>query len=68
MIRWFYENVFTLGIRTLVTLAACFTLQHVIISEGYRVEFSSLLVGAACVIVVTRFWAAPQDNVRLDDR
>jgi len=45
------------GIRIAVTLAGCYTLQHIISDEGYRAEFKDIVIAAVVVIVVMRFWA-----------
>lgn len=57
MIPWLFRNVVQIGVRLLVTLVACISLQHIIQFEGYRCELNTLLLAAALVIVTTRVWA-----------
>jgi predicted MFS family arabinose efflux permease len=56
MIRWAAHHIGWLAIRIAVTLACCWTVNNVIAEEGYRVAFYDLLIVAACLIVLMRFW------------
>jgi len=44
------------SIRCGVTLGAVYTLQNLIHRDGYRAEFSTLLLAAIVVIVTVKFW------------
>ena len=56
MIDWLLRSTFQLTTRLVATLAGCWTLQQVILREGYRCELSTLLIGAVVTIVVLRLW------------
>jgi predicted MFS family arabinose efflux permease len=56
MIRWMTAWVWWATWRLAVSLACLLTIQNVIHQEGYRVEFSTLLVTGACAILGIRIW------------
>lgn len=56
MIQWALRHIVWFTIRVVVTLACIWTLQNVIHREGYLVPYSTLLVGAVCLIVGVRMW------------
>lgn len=56
MLRWALHHIAWFLIRCAVTFACLWTIQNVIHREGYYVEFDTLLVCAACLIVGMRFW------------
>ncbi len=57
MLIWLVRQLPFLLFRLIITLCACWFMELVIRSEGYRVEFSTLLLAATCIIVATRLWA-----------
>lgn len=56
MFRWMMGWVWYATWRLAVSLACLLTIQNVIHQEGYRVEFSTLLVTGACAILGIRIW------------
>lgn len=50
------NNILWFAIRCIVTLAGVYSLQTIIQREGYRAEFSTLLLAAIVSIVIIRFW------------
>jgi len=56
MFRWALHHLVWFSIRIVVTLACVWTVNNVIAYEGYRVEYRDLLICAACLIVLMRFW------------
>lgn len=56
MFTWMMGWVWWLTWRLAVSLACLLTIQNVIHLEGYRVEFSTLLVTGACAILGVRIW------------
>ncbi len=56
MIAWMISWIWWATWRLAVSLACLLTIQNVIHQEGYRVEFSTLLITGACAIVGIRIW------------
>lgn len=56
MIRWAISHVVWFVIRCAVTLACLYTLQHVMVDEGYRVENKSLLMVAVVFVIGVKTW------------
>lgn len=61
MLGWVGKNVSSIAWKLVLTLACCVTLQNIIKSEGYRCSLSTIIVAAACIIVVTRAWAPSRE-------
>lgn len=56
MLMWMMGWAWWLTWRLAVSLACLLTIQNVIHLEGYRVEFSTLLVTGVCAILGIRIW------------
>lgn len=53
MINWIGWTV----LRITATLACAWTMTNVIQSEGYRVEYATMLLGAAMLIILIGLWS-----------
>lgn len=53
MLNWIGWNV----LRIATTLACAYTMTGVIHSEGYRVEYSTMLLGASMLIILIGLWS-----------
>lgn len=62
MLHWAFRHIVWFTIRCTVTLACLYTLQHVMESEGYRVESHSLLMVAVIFVIGVRMWAPSIKN------
>ncbi len=67
MFRWMMGWVWYATWRLAVSLACLLTIQNVIHQEGYRVEFSTLLVTGACAILGIRIWMPFTNEKSLSD-
>jgi hypothetical protein len=56
MIAWMAHWVMWFALRAVVTLVCIYSIQNLIHQEGYRVEFSTLLLASICAIVAIRMW------------
>jgi uncharacterized membrane protein len=56
MIAWMARWVVWFAIRVVVTLACIYSIQNIIHQEGYRVEFTTLLLASICAIIAIRMW------------
>ena len=53
MWNWIGWNV----LRVAATLACAWTLTNVIQAEGYRVEYATMLLAAAMVVIMIGLWS-----------
>jgi hypothetical protein len=56
MIAWAMRWIVWFTIRAVVTLACVWTVQNLIVREGYRAEFDTLLFSAIVTIIAVRMW------------
>lgn len=57
MTHWALYHLFVWTARIGVLVAACLTVQHVLVDElGYRMEFRPMLIVALMMIVTVRIW------------
>jgi hypothetical protein len=56
MIAWMAHWIVWFTVRAAITLVCIWTVQNLIHQEGYRVEFSTLLLASICAIVAIRMW------------
>lgn len=70
MLEWMIGRVWWATWRLAVSLVCLLTIQNVIHQEGYRVEFSTLLVTGACAILGIRIWMpfAKEKSLSDEDR
>ena len=53
MINWIGWGL----LRIVTTYVCAYTMTNVIQSEGYRVEFTTMLLGAAMLIILIMLWS-----------
>jgi predicted nucleic acid-binding protein len=67
MIKWAAHHILWFIIRMIATLACCYTINGLMIKEGYRIDIKDLLIAAACIVVFMRFWLPkPYNQKKLD--
>lgn len=57
MLNWMMQWAVWILIRAVFTFCCIITLQNLILSSGYRIEFNTLLIAAICIIITIRMWA-----------
>ena len=56
MFSWLAYWAWWVSWRVVVTLVCMITIQHAATEEGYRLEWSTLLITTVCAIIVIRIW------------
>lgn len=56
MIAWMAHRVGWFVIRTAITLACVWTINRLVNSYGYRMDFFALLFASVCAIITIRLW------------
>jgi hypothetical protein len=56
MMLWLGRHALWLTIRSIITLACIEVVYQLMAHEGYRCDFTTLLIGAVCTIIACRCW------------
>jgi hypothetical protein len=51
-----WRSIIWFIVRITITLLCCKTLQYIISLQGYRIDFSDVLISAVMIIVGVRIW------------
>lgn len=56
MMLWLGQHAMWITIRSVITLACICVVYQLMAHEGYRCDFSTLVIGAVATIIACRMW------------